>query len=131
MLMLHPRFLKRSAYWWQVLRSSWLYCCQESSSRPEQKLSTLPVPLRSLSFQTLHLWWAHRFEDRQRYQLSTSLQLILKKSVTQVSEAATILVQSFGELFDQAELDVQRWEEYPIFVHHYDVPCSTRHQFLP
>ena len=37
--------------------------------------------------------------------------------MAQVSEAATILVQSFGELLDQTKLDVQKWEEHPVFVH--------------
>ena len=48
--------------------------------------------------------------------------------MAQVSEAATILVQSFGGLFDQAELDVQRGEEYPVPLHHrvvYDAPWSA------
>ena len=72
-------FWKQSAYWWQVLHSSWPCCCQESSSQPEQKPSMLPVPLHSLSFQIQDLWWADRFEDCQRCKLSTSLWLILEK----------------------------------------------------
>ena len=51
-----PGFWKQSACFWQVLRSFWPYCCQESSSQPEKTPSTLPVPLRSLSFRTLDLW---------------------------------------------------------------------------
>ena len=51
-------FWKQSACWWQVVCSSWPRCCQESSSWPEQKPSTLPIPFRSLNFQTLDLWWA-------------------------------------------------------------------------
>ena len=43
-----PGFWKQSACCWLVLRSFWPYCCQESSSLPEQMPSTLPVPLRSL-----------------------------------------------------------------------------------
>lgn len=49
-------------------------------------------------------------------------------SLAQVREAATILVQSFGELLDQAEHDVQRWEEYPVSVHQSvvdDVTCKA------
>ena len=77
-----PVFWKQSAFCWQVLRSFWLYCCQESSSLPEQMSSTLPVPLRSLSFWTLDLWWAAGSEDRQRCQLSTSPWSILEKPGT-------------------------------------------------
>lgn len=54
--------------------------------------------------------------------------------MAQISEAATILVYSFGELFNQAKLDEQRWEEYLVSVNQRivdDVPCSARHQFLP
>ena len=53
-----PGFWKQSAYCWLVLHSFWPYCCQESSSLPEQMPSMLPVPLRSLSFWTLDIWWA-------------------------------------------------------------------------
>ena len=52
------------------------------------------------------------------------------KSVAEISEAATILVQSLGGLSHKAENDVQRWEEYPVSVHQrvvYDVPCSARY----
>ena len=77
-----PGFWKQSACCWQVLRSFWLYYYQEISSLPEQMPSTLPVPLRSLSFQTLDLWWAARSEDRQRCQLSTSPWSILEKPGT-------------------------------------------------
>ena len=77
-----PGFWKHSACCWQVLRSFWPYCCQESSSLPEQIPSTLPVPLRSLSFRTLDLWWAAGSEDRQRCQLSTSPWSILEKPGT-------------------------------------------------
>lgn len=48
--------------------------------------------------------------------------------MAQVSEAAIVLVHSFGKLFDQAELDVQQWEGYPVPVHRrifYGVPCSA------
>lgn len=36
--------------------------------------------------------------------------------MAQINEAATILVYSFGELFNQAELDEQRWEEHLVSV---------------
>ena len=75
-------FWKLSACCWQVLHSFWPYCCQESSSLPEQMPSTLPVPLHSLSFQTLDLWWAAGSEDHQRCHLSTSPRSILEKPGT-------------------------------------------------
>ena len=53
-----PGFWKQSACCWQVLRCFWPYCCQESSSLPEQMASTLPVLFRSLGLWTLDLWWA-------------------------------------------------------------------------
>ena len=71
-----PGFWKQSACCWRVLCSFWPYCCQESSSLPEQMPSMFPVPLRSLSFWTLDLWWAAGSEDQQRCQLSTSPWLI-------------------------------------------------------
>ena len=37
--------------------------------------------------------------------------------MAQVGKAATILVQGFGELFNQAKPDVQRWKEYLVSVH--------------
>ena len=74
-----PGFWKQSACCRQVLRSFWPYCCQESSSLPEQMTSTLPVSLRSLSFRTHDLWRAAESEDRQRCQLSSSPWLILEK----------------------------------------------------
>ena len=37
--------------------------------------------------------------------------------MAQVGKAATIFVQGFGELFNQAKPDVQRWKEYFVFVH--------------
>ena len=77
-----PGFWKQSACCWQVLHSFWPCCCQESSSLSEQMPSTLPVPLCSLSFWTLDLWWATRSEDRQRCQLSTSPWSILEKPGT-------------------------------------------------
>lgn len=40
-----------------------------------------------------------------------------RKSVAEVSEAGAVLVQSFGELFNQAKRDVQRREEYPVSAH--------------
>lgn len=52
------------------------------------------------------------------------------KSLTKGSEAAAILVHSFGELFDQAEPDAPRREEHPASVPRrvvYDVPCSAKH----
>ena len=61
-----PDFWKQSTCCGQVLRSFWPYCCQESSSLLEQMPSMLPVPLRSLNFRTLDLWWAAGSEDRQR-----------------------------------------------------------------
>ena len=78
----NPGFWKQSACCWQVLCSFWPYCCQESSSLPEQMPSTLPVPLCSLCFRTLDLWWATRSADRQRCQLSTSPWSILEKPGT-------------------------------------------------
>ena len=75
-------FWKQSACCWPVLCSFWPYCCQESSSLPEQKHSTLSVPLSSLSFRTLDLWWAARSENRQRCQLSTSPWSILENPGT-------------------------------------------------
>ena len=74
----NPGFWKQSACCWQVLRSFWLYCFQESSSLPEQMSSTL----RSLSFRTLDLWGAAESEDRQRCQLSTSPWSIQEKPGT-------------------------------------------------
>ena len=50
-----------------------------------------------------------------------------------VREAATILVQGFGELFNHAKLDVQWWKEYFVSVHQRivdDVIGSTRHSFI-
>lgn len=52
------------------------------------------------------------------------------RSMTRVSEADAILVQSLGELFDPAKFDVQRREECPGSVHLTvvkDIPCSARH----
>ena len=37
--------------------------------------------------------------------------------MAQVGKAATILVQDFGELLNQAKPDVQRWKEYFVSVH--------------
>ena len=76
-----PGFWKQPACW-QVLCSFWPYCCQESSSLPEQMPSMLPVPLRTLSFQTLDLWWAARSEYCQRCKISTSSWSILEKPGT-------------------------------------------------
>lgn len=53
--------------------------------------------------------------------------------MAQISEAATIyiyiyIVYSFGELFNQAKLDEQRWEEYLVSVDQRivdDVPCKA------
>ena len=75
-------FWNQSACCWQVLRSFWSYCYKKSSSLPDQMPSTLPVPLRSLSFWTLDLWWAAGNEDRQRCQLSTSPWSIQEKRCT-------------------------------------------------
>ena len=77
-----PGFWKQSACCWQVLRSFWTYCCQESSSQPEQMSSTLPVTHLSLTFRTLDLWWAAGSEDRQRCQLLTYSWSILEKPGT-------------------------------------------------
>ena len=77
-----PGFWKQSACCWQVQCSFWPYCCQESSSLPEQMPSTLPVPLRSLTFRTLDLWWVAGSEDRQRCQLSISPWSILENPGT-------------------------------------------------
>ena len=77
-----PGFWMQSACCWQVLHSFWPYCCQESSSLPEQMPSTLPVPLRSLSFRTLDLWWAAGSENPQRYRPSTSPWSILENPGT-------------------------------------------------
>ena len=94
-----PGFWKQSACFWQVLCSFWPYCCQESSSLPEEMHSTIPVPLRSLSFWTLDLWWTARFEDCQRCQLSTSPRSILEKPGTS-KWSSHHLVQGLGELLD-------------------------------
>ena len=37
--------------------------------------------------------------------------------MAQVREAATILDQGFGEVFDQAKRDVQRWKKYFVSGH--------------
>ena len=53
--------------------------------------------------------------------------------MAQVREAATILVQSFGELFNQAKLDVQRWKGYLASVYQRivdNVFGFTWHQFI-
>ena len=53
--------------------------------------------------------------------------------MAQLIEAATILVQGFGELFNQAKLDVQRWKECFVSVHQRivdNVVGSTRHHFI-
>ena len=53
--------------------------------------------------------------------------------MAQVREAATILVQGFGKLFNQAKLDVQRWKEYLVSVHQRivdNVVGSTQHHFI-
>ena len=53
--------------------------------------------------------------------------------MAQVREAGIILVQGFGELFNQAKFDGQRWKEYFISVHQRivdDVIGSTRHNFI-
>ena len=53
--------------------------------------------------------------------------------MAQVREAATILVQGFGELFNQAELDEQRWKEYFVSVYQRiveNVVGSTQHHFM-
>ena len=53
--------------------------------------------------------------------------------MAQVREAATIPVQGFGELLNQAKLDVQRWKEYFVSVHKRIVDNavgSTRHHFI-
>lgn len=53
-------------------------------------------------------------------------------SVAQVSEATTVLVLSFGKLFDHAELDVQWWDKCPASVYQrvaYDIPCLWNKSF--
>ena len=48
--------------------------------------------------------------------------------MAQISEMPTILIQSFGELFDQTKFDVQRWEKYPVSVYQSvvnEVLCSA------
>ena len=53
--------------------------------------------------------------------------------MAQVREAATVLVQGFGELFNSAKLDVQRWKEYFVSVHQRiveNVVGSIRHHFI-
>ena len=94
-----PGFWKQSACCWQVLHSFWPYCCQESSSLPVQMPLMLLVPLSSLSFRTLDLWWAARFEDHQRCQLSTSPWSILEKPGTR-KWSSHHPFQSLGELLD-------------------------------
>lgn len=37
--------------------------------------------------------------------------------MAEVREATTIFVQGFGELFNQAKIDVQGWQEYFVSVH--------------
>ena len=53
--------------------------------------------------------------------------------MAQVREAATILDQGFGEVFDQAKRDVQQSKEYFVSVHQRIVDNavgSTRHNFI-
>ena len=94
-----PGFWKQSACCWQVLHSFWPYSCQESSSLPEQMPSTLPVPLRSWVFE---LWISDELPDLRTVK-DASFQLLHGqswKSLAQVSEAVTILVQDLDELLD-------------------------------
>ena len=77
-----PGLGKQSPCCWLVKRILWSYCCQESSSLPEQIPSTLLVPLRSLRFWTQDLWWSVGSEDRQRCLLSSSPWSILEKPGT-------------------------------------------------
>lgn len=63
----------------------------------------------------------------------TRLQLINAqswKNLAQVSEASTIPVLSFGELFQLAKLDVQLWEEYPVSIHQRFVIDIHRHVII-
>ena len=53
--------------------------------------------------------------------------------MAQVREANTILVQGFGELFNQAKFDVQWWKEYLVSAHQRivdNVVGSTWHHFI-
>lgn len=74
----------------------------------------LPVPFHSLSSQILDELTELRTVKDASFQLLHGQSW---KSVAQESEAATIHVQGFGELPDQAKLNMQLWEEYPISVH--------------
>ena len=50
-----------------------------------------------------------------------------------MAQVKQLLALSFGELFHQAEPDVQRWEEYLVSVYQMivdEVPCSASHQCL-
>ena len=92
-----PDFWKQSACCRLVLHSFWPYCCQESSSLPDQMPSMLPFPLHLLSFWTLDLCWDLRTVKDSSFHLLHGQSW---KSLAQVSEAVTILVQSLGELLD-------------------------------
>ena len=94
-----PGFWKQSAYCWHVLRSFWSYCCQESSSLPGQ----MPP---SFLFHFVHwvfeLWISDELSDWRTVK-DASFQLLHGqscKTLAQVSEAVTILVQSLGEQLD-------------------------------
>ena len=90
--------------------------------------STLPVPLRSLSFRTLDLWWSAGSEDRQRCQLSTSPWSILGKPGTSKWSSHHPCQEPWWTAW------LSRWEEYSVSVHQrvvVDVPFFTRHQFIP
>ena len=95
--------------------------------------STLPVPLRSLSFRTLDLRWAAGSENRQRWQLSTSAWSILEKPDTSngsnthpcpepwwTAWLSRAWCAAVGRVFC---LCPQRVDD--------EVPFFARHQFLP
>lgn len=121
-----------SLYWWQVLRDS-CSCWQGSSLRTEHISSNLPVPLLSLSFESLNIWYANGIEDTQRRRLSTSSCSILENQGTSKWSRYHRCPQLWLTI-DQDEFDVQLWEKYLVPVRQrvlYNVPCSARHQFFP
>ena len=92
-----PGFWKQSACCWQVLHSFWPYCCQERSSLPEQMPSSSTLFIEfSNSGSLMSCRYLKTVKD-------ASFQLLHGqswKSLAQVSEAVTILVQCLGELLD-------------------------------
>ena len=94
-----PGFWKQSAFCWQVLRSFWPYCYQESSSLPEKCLPRFEFHFVHWFFE---LWISDELPG-QRIVIDASFQLLRDQSwkiLTLVSDAVTIFVQSLGELLD-------------------------------